>query len=270
MQFIDETVESGTFLFISGDSNGRSGDFFLVGNSGFRVQGSPSPRRRKITLWSCGTNLADNLHPNLISRWAWNDGLQASFRCLFQHLPPDAWCVQLWTHSPVTRTLDPQMVLFLIWSHYYVSIRSSNASLQNNASQCHYRGWHHMERSRSATFLTLFLTMDSTANTCSPMADSSISACPSVPPASRRPLPPRMSVDGWAQRCPRAVSRTISPTVQAAMIHGHFLVPFLVSTVTLQNLRHICTPRAPRPCVRVPLSSPCAPPTASSLLWLCG
>lgn len=79
---------------------------------------------------------------------------------------------------------------YFILSHYYVSIRSSNASLQNNTSQCHYRGWHHMERSRSATFLTLFLTMDSTANTCSPMADSSISACPSVPPASRRPLPP--------------------------------------------------------------------------------
>lgn len=29
-------------------------------------------------------------------------------------------------------------------------------------------------------------------------------------------------------------------------------------------------PRATRPCVRVPLSSPCAPPTASSLLLLCG
>lgn len=198
---------------IRGDSNGSSAACWRATRGSEssvlppRVGGTLFQRR----LRSLRTNLANNLHPHLLNRWAWNDRLQASFGFLLQRLRPATWCVKLGPHSPVTRTSERHISFaLLIPSHYSISIRSSDASLQNSASQSPYPRWPHLERSRPATFRTLFLTMDSTANTCSPIADSSISARPSVPPGSRRPLP-RASVDGLPQRCFGPVSRTISP-----------------------------------------------------------
>lgn len=96
--------------------------------------------------------------------------------------------------------------------------------------------------------------MDSTANTCSPMADSSISGCLAVsqsasppPPSFERMLsgydsapPPHcglssaFSTEPWIRRgrsCP-PVPGLSSPSAAADQ------------TLTLQNLRHICTPRS--------------------------
>lgn len=139
----------------------------------------------------------------------------------------------------------------------------------------HSPGWHHREGSTAATFRTLFLTMDSTANTCSPIADSSISARPSVRPSLRGPtvLSPSNPSERW--RFTSAVLRRRRPHYFPGRLgsHGPGDTSSCLSSCPLW-LYKICDTSARRaartPRARLPWNSPCAPPTASSLPLLCG
>lgn len=99
------------------------------------------------------------------------------------------------------------------------------------------------------TFLTLFLRMDSTANTCSPIADSSISDRrlnqSGVFPATNY-TPALTGNDsalwGFLLLSTLPHSRRLSLTVRGPFIQSDFLLLDVSALpVTLQNLRHICT-----------------------------
>lgn len=113
--------------------------------------------------------------------------------------------------------------------------------------------------------------MDSTANTCSPIADSSISARPSVG-RSHRVLgvfsPERALTDDLSGAS--APSAGLFP--DSSVSHDPGTLPRAFPRVHCdftQSATHLhAAPRAPR--VRVPSSRPCAPPAALSLLSLCG